>query len=294
MGGDANGLADFLRRAGRATRLDRDREVALARRIERGDGAAREAMIESNLLLVVSIAKRYVGSGVPLADLIQEGTIGLIRAVEKFDHRRGNRFSTYATFWIRHHVALAAADQGRIVRLPARAHARLLRLQRLELELRGRLGRAPTDEDLAVELDVPRGEVEHLRRIGAPVVSIDEPLGADGVPLRELLPDATSDLLDAVDVDGRYVRELLDELSPRQRVVIVRRFGLGGHDVATQAEIGRMLGVTRSRVQRIESDALKRLHGHVRSEPAPTDASATLRVGGLAPWRGKPGQAEAA
>ena len=296
MEGDADGLAHFLRRAGRTERLDRDQEVELARRIERGDRAAKAAMIESNLLLVVSVARRYRHSGVPLADLIQEGTIGLIRAVEKFDHRRGNRFSTYATFWIRHYVARAAAEQSRIVRLPSDANARLLRLQRLEWELRSRLGRAPTDAELAAELDVPRREVEHLRQLGAPVISIDEPVGADGAPMRELLRDAAApDPADAVDMDGRYICELLDTLSPRQREVIVRRFGLDGHNSATQVEIARMLGVTRSRVQRIESEALKRLYGHLRPGHALPAPSRALRFrAGRASWPGEPGRAEAA
>ena len=164
----ADGLGRFLRRAARTPLLTAADERTLARRIERGDARARERMIEANLLLVVSVAKRYRHSSVPLADLVQEGTIGLIRAVEKFDHRRGNRFSTYAVFWIRQYVIRAVAEKSRLVRLPADANARLRRLQRLERELRVQIGRAPTTAELADSLDMTRADVEHLRRVAAP------------------------------------------------------------------------------------------------------------------------------
>ena len=160
----SDGLGQFLRRAARTRLLTAAEERELARRIERGDARARERMIEANLLLVVSVAKRYRHPGIPLADLIQEGTIGLIRAVEKFDHRRGNRFSTYAVFSIRQYVARAVAEKSRLVRLPADANARLRRLQRLERDLRAQIGRAPTSAELA---DVARHDASR-RRASAP------------------------------------------------------------------------------------------------------------------------------
>jgi RNA polymerase primary sigma factor len=274
-----DGLGEFLRRAARTKLLSAAEECALARRIERGDLRARERMIEANLLLVVSVAKRYRNPGIPLADLVQEGTIGLIRAVEKFDHRRGNRFSTYAVYWIRQHVARAAAEKSRLVRLPATANARLMRLQRLERDLRAQSGRAPTSAELAAALDLPTAEVEHLLRVAAPVASLDEPAGESGAPLGAALADGGAhDPLEALGIEAGFVAALLDVLSPRQREVIERRFGLAGHDVASPAEIARMLGVTRSRVHQLESEALHRMHRHLRPRDLPPGASPARRL----------------
>jgi RNA polymerase primary sigma factor len=292
----ADGLGRFLRRAARTRLLSAADERMLARRIERGDARARERMIEANLLLVVSVAKRYRHSGVPLADLVQEGTIGLIRAVEKFDHRRGNRFSTYAVFWIRQYVIRAVAEKSRLVRLPAGANARLRRLQRLERDLRVQIGRAPTTAELADSLDMTRADVEHLRRVAAPVASLDEPIGGDGTPLRELLRDTAEDPTEAVGgVDEHAVRGLLGGLSPRQRQVIVRRFGLAGHDAATPDAIAIALGVTRARVQQLESEALERMHRHLRPRDLAPGASPARRLQALhESRRGGPDRAEAA
>lgn len=272
-------MGDFVRQAARTRLLTATEELELARRIERGDSQARDRMIEANLLLVVSVAKRYRHAGVPLADLIQEGTIGLIRAVDKFDHRRGNRFSTYAVYWIRQFVWRAVAENSRLVRLPADANTRLLRLRRLEGELRAQLGRAPTHAELADSAGMATAEVEHLRQMAAAVVSLDEPAGEDGAPLRDLLPDGGADDPGVnVGVDPRFVGALLDGLSPRQREVIVRRFGLAGHDAATPHAIARELGITRSRVQQVEREALDRMHRHLRPRALPPGATPALRL----------------
>lgn len=274
-----DGLGQLLRRATRIGLLSAAEERELARRIERGDLRARERMIEANLLLVVSVARRYRNLGIPLADLVQEGTIGLIRAVEKFDHRRGNRFSTYAVYWIRQHVVHAVAEKSRLVRLPAAANARLLRLQRLERELRAQLGRAPTSEELAALLDMSRADVEHLLQVAAPVASLDEAVGESGDPLVAVLRDpGAHDPVEALGVDERTVRALLGALSPRQHEVIVRRFGLAGHDVASLGDIARTLGVTRSRVQQLECEALDRMHRHLRPRELPPGTSPARRL----------------
>jgi RNA polymerase primary sigma factor len=276
---DADGLGQFLRRAARTRLLTAAEEQVLARRIERGDTRARERMIEANLLLVVSVAKRYRHPGIPLADLIQEGTIGLIRAVEKFDHRRGNRFSTYAVFLIRQYIAHAVAEKSRLVRLPTGANTRLRRLQRLERDLRAQIGRAPTSAELAASLDMTRADVEHLRQVAAPVASLDEPVAEGGAPLRDTLADADGqDPVDAIGVDGGAVEALLDALSPRQRQVIVRRFGLGGHEAATPDMTALALGLTRARVQQLEIAALDRMHRHLRPRELAPGVSAARRL----------------
>ena len=283
---DPDGLGQFLRRAARMKLLTASEELELARRIERGDLRARERMIEANLRLVVSVAKRYRHPGMPLPDLIQEGTIGLIRAVEKFDHRRGNRFSTYAVFLIRQYVLRAVAEKSRLVRLPASANARLLRLRRVERELRAQIGRAPTSEELAASADMTRVEVQHLLQVAAPVASLDEPVGEDGAPLRDVLPDAAADdPVERVGADGHSVGVLLSALSPRQHEVILRRFGLAGHDAAPPEAIARALGVTRSRVQQLESEALDRMHRQLRPSDLCAGASPTARLQALTQTR---------
>ena len=277
--GDADGLGRFLRRAAQTKLLSAAEEPELARRVERGDLGARDRMIEANLLLVVSIAKQYRHLGMPLADLVQEGTIGLIRAVEKFDYRRGNRFSTYAVFRIREHVARAVAEKSRLVRLPAKANARLLDLRRVEGELRTLTGRAPTSEELAISLDMPRAKVEQLMQVAAPMASLDEPFADDGAPLRDMLPDASAaDAFEGPDVDPSSVAALLDELSPRQREVIERRFGLAGHDAASHEAVAAALGITRSRVRQLESDALRRMHRRLCPSDLAAGTTPTLRL----------------
>ncbi len=291
-----DGLGQFLRRAARVRLLSAEEERRLAHRIERGDLRARERMIEANLLLVVSVAKRYRSAGIPLADLVQEGTIGLIRAVEKFDHRRGNRFSTYAVYWIRQYVVGAVTEKSRLVRLPAAAGARLRRVQRLERELRAQLGRAATSAELAALLGMTSADVEHLLQVAAPVASLDEAVGEDGDPLGAALRDAGAhDPVEALREDGSAVPALLGALSPRQHEVIVRRFGLAGHDAASPRDIAQALGLTRSRVQQIESEALDRMHRQLRPRDLPPGASPARRLQAIEDGRrGDAGWARAA
>jgi RNA polymerase primary sigma factor len=269
MSAGPDGFGLFLRRAAQTKLLSAAEEAELGRRVEQGDPRARERMIESNLRLVVSVVKAYGHLGVPLADLVQEGTIGLIRAVDKFDPRRGNRFSTYAVFWIRRYAARAVAEQSRLVRLPGDANARLLRIWRAQRELTAELGRAATTQELAVVVGLARSEVERLLQAAAPVTSLDEPVGEDGAALRDLLPDAAAnDPAESLGLDGRAVAALLEGLSPRQREVIVRRFGLAGRAAESPEAIARALGVSRSRVHRLEREGLARVHRDLRL-PAP-------------------------
>ena len=254
----------FLNEAGRYPLLTAAQEVELAKRIERGDKAAKDTMINSNLRLVVSIAKRYQGHGLTLNDLIQEGIIGLIRAVEKFDWRRGYKFSTYATWWIRQAVQRGVANKSRTIRIPVHIVEREQKIARAERELLGELERQPTVEELAKRTKLPLKQVIEVKEAARSVASTDQPLGSDG--------DATIGDLVAADADPSTeeaaaaalrtdaVQRALAELSDRERAVIELRFGLGGSGEPTSLEqIGKTLGITRERVRQIEAEALRRL-----------------------------------
>jgi RNA polymerase primary sigma factor len=254
----------FLNEAGRYPLLTAAQEVELAKRIERGDKAAKDTMINSNLRLVVSIAKKYQGHGLSLLDLIQEGIIGLIRAVEKFDWRRGYKFSTYATWWIRQAVQRGVANKSRTIRIPVHIVEREQKIARAERELLGELERQPTVEELAKRTKLPLKQVIEVKEAARSVASTDQPLGSDG--------DATIGDLVAADADPSTeeaaaaalrtdaVQRALAELSDRERAVIELRFGLGGSGEPTSLEqIGKTLGITRERVRQIEAEALRRL-----------------------------------
>jgi RNA polymerase primary sigma factor len=252
----------FLNEAGRYPLLTAAEEVELAKRIERGDRAAKERMITCNLRLVVSIARRYQTQGITLGDLIQEGVIGLIRATEKFDWRKGFKFSTYATWWIRQAVQRGVANKARTIRIPVHVVEREQKVTRTERELSAKLGRAPSDEEIAAAAKLPLTQVREVREAARAVASTDAPIGADGdTSFGDLFAaggPTTEDEVDAT-IRGDAVRRAVAKLPDRQRDVISLRFGLVGDGPNSLEQIGKQLGITRERVRQIEADALRRL-----------------------------------
>ena len=252
----------FLRDAGRHPLLTAAQEVELAKRIERGDMEAKTRMIQSNLRLVVSIAKNYRNQGLPFLDLIQEGTLGLIRAVEKFDWRRGYKFSTYATWWIRQAVARALADKARTIRMPVHIVERMQKLNRAERTLWTQLGREPTLEEVAEEANLPIAQAHEVKAAARASTSLDQPVGetedavfGDFVAGDGPLPDEEVE----VSLRCQALAEALGALAERERKVLILRYGLVDEEPKTLEEIGRRLGLTRERVRQIENEALKRL-----------------------------------
>jgi RNA polymerase primary sigma factor len=233
--------------------------VALQAIVDRGE-RARRTMIESNLRLVVSIARRYVATGLPLADLVQEGNLGLLHAVEKFDWRKGCKFSTYATWWIRQAIARGAADRGaRAIRLPVHVDEQVGRLRRTQTRLHELLGREPTDEELADELDMPLEKVHRLLDTAQAITSLDTPIGDDGAALQDFVEDDSAIGPDelAVEVLGREALEqVLAALPARERQVLILRFGLDSGTPRTLEEVGAVIGCSRERARQIERDAL--------------------------------------
>ena len=259
-----DGLALYLRRIARTPLLTAVQEQALARRVERGDLAAKDHMIEANLRLVVHIAKRFQrdDSGLTMQDLIQEGTIGLVRAVEKFDYRRGFRFSTYATLWIRQSVGRALADKGRIVRLPIPVADKVRKLEIAEGRLTGALGGTPSDDELAAALEWEVEEVERLRGAGRRPASLDAPVGDDSeTELADLLaaPILSPEEEAVAGAERAGVAAALGQLPYTERRVLELRFGLGGETPHTPTETARALGVKPHQVRQVEDRALRTL-----------------------------------
>jgi RNA polymerase primary sigma factor len=253
----------YLRSIGKVELLTAAQEVDLAKRIERGDMLAKRQMVEANLRLVVSIAKGYLGRGLSFLDLIQEGSLGLIRAVEKFDYRRGYKFSTYATWWIRQAVTRAIADKARTIRIPVHMVEKLNRIAYVERQLVQLLGREPEPEEIAAELRWTVTDVKEILRVAQLPVSLEKPVGdEDESELGDFVADdAVSEPFEEASehLQREGVRKALDALPERERQVIELRYGLTGLEPLTLEEVGRTFGVTRERIRQIENNTLKKL-----------------------------------
>jgi RNA polymerase primary sigma factor len=262
--GAGDSLDLFLRRARAHPLLTAAEEIELAKRIERGDLEAKDRMINSNLRLVVSQARRYQGHGLPMEDLVQEGMLGLIRAVEKFDWRRGFKFSTYGTLWIRQAIQRGLQNHGRTIRVPVHVAQRQVKVRKVESDLNTRLGREPTDDEIAAVAEIPVEEVAELRELSRGLASLDQPIGEDGeTAFGDLLPSDTPEpdqqVADA-DRDNR-VNEVVDQLPEPERNVIRLRFGLAGQEPLTIKQTGTELGISLARARELEEQGLRRLAG---------------------------------
>jgi RNA polymerase primary sigma factor len=266
----ADSLQLFLTEIGKVDLLTAAQEVELAKRIERGDQRAKQEMVEANLRLVVSIAKRYRNRGLPFLDLIQEGTIGLMRAAEKFDHRRGFKFSTYATWWIRQAVARALADKARTIRIPVNVVEKLNKIARSERKLRSELCREPSPIEISSDVDLPLHEVERILRSSQTPVSLEQPAGAEGdAEFGHFLTDDNTPLPDEVAqvaMRKETLTEILHTLPQRRRRVLELRYGLDGEEPRSLEEVGRAFNVSRERIRQIECQSLDQLRALVDSQ----------------------------
>ena len=260
----------YLREIGKVPLLDAAEEVALAKRVEAGDETAKKKIVDANLRLVVSIAKKYIGRGMLFLDLIQEGNLGLIRAVEKFDYRKGFKFSTYATWWIRQAITRAIADQARTIRVPVHMVETINKMVRISRQLVQRLGREPTDEEIAGEMEIEPSKVEEIRRIAQLPVSLETPIGEEeDSQLGDFIEDRdlpSPEEAAAGHLLHEQIEEMLDALSEREREVLHFRFGLEDGRSYTLEEVGKRFGVTRERIRQIEAKALRKLRHPSRSK----------------------------
>jgi RNA polymerase primary sigma factor len=274
--GTTDGLQLFLKGIGKVRLLTAQEEVELSKRIERGSFEAKQRMVESNLRLVVSIAKHYRNQGLPFLDLIQEGTLGLVRATEKYDYRRGFKFSTYATWWIRQAIARSLADKARTIRIPVHIVEKLNRIGRAERKLMTGLGREPTVEEIAEVTGIEPDEVESIRRSAQAPISLEKPIGdEEQSEFGQLIADEQAEspyerAVEALTKDA--LREALGNLSYRERRVIELRYGLGDQHPRTLDEVGRAFNVTRERIRQIEHKSLKKLQGLQESQRLRDDA----------------------
>ncbi len=256
-------VRQYLREIGKVPLLKAEEEIELAKRFEKGDKVSKDKLIRSNLRLVVSIAKKYIGRGLSLLDLIQEGNQGLIRAVEKYDWRKGFKFSTYATWWIRQAITRAIADQARTIRIPVHMVETINKLYRISRRLMQELGREPKPEEIAEELDLDPDRVREIFKIAQEVTSLESPVGEDQESfLGDFIPDESQ--LSPVDAASKqllkdHLNEVLSTLSEREANVIKLRFGLDGNRQMTLEEVGKVFGVTRERIRQIEAKALRKL-----------------------------------
>ncbi|NLK20171.1 MAG: RNA polymerase sigma factor RpoD [Synergistaceae bacterium] len=260
----------YLREIGKVPLLDAAEEVELAKRVEAGDETAKRKIVDANLRLVVSIAKKYIGRGMLFLDLIQEGNLGLIRAVEKFDYRKGFKFSTYATWWIRQAITRAIADQARTIRVPVHMVETINKMVRISRQLVQRLGREPTDAEIAAEMEIEPSKVEDIRRIAQLPVSLETPIGEEeDSQLGDFIEDRdlpSPEEAAAGHLLREQIEEMLDELSEREREVLQYRFGLEDGRSYTLEEVGKCFGVTRERIRQIEAKALRRLRHPSKSK----------------------------
>ncbi|MBM4435681.1 MAG: sigma-70 family RNA polymerase sigma factor [Actinobacteria bacterium] len=256
-------VRSYLNEIGRIALLTAKEEVDLAQRIEQGDENARHHLVTANLRLVVSVSKKYTGHGIPLLDLIQEGNAGLMRAAEKFDWRRGYKFSTYATWWIRQAVTRAIAEQSRTIRLPVHVHEKLTKSYRVQRDLQLRMGREPSDGEIAIELEMTEDQIAELKQAARLPVSLETPIGEDGdTEIGHLIPDD-----DAVEPMEAATRQMLTEnlenvlqmLDPREQKILRLRYGLDDDTPRTLDQVGQEFGLTRERIRQIESQALRKL-----------------------------------
>jgi RNA polymerase primary sigma factor len=256
-------VRQYLREIGKVALLDAEEEVELAKRYEKGDKSAKDRLTETNLRLVVSIAKKYIGRGLSLLDLIQEGNQGLIRAVEKYDWRKGFKFSTYATWWIRQAITRAIADQARTIRIPVHMVETINKLYRISRRLMQELGREPSPEEIAEEAELEPDRVREIFKIAQEVTSLEAPVGEDQESfLGDFIPDESQ--LSPVDQASKqllkdHLDEVLATLSDREAKVLKLRFGLEGNKQMTLEEVGKVFGVTRERIRQIEAKALRKL-----------------------------------
>src|SRR3989338_3724185 len=263
----ADSIQMYLREIGKVSLLTPDEEVSLAKRKERGDVDAKRRLIEANLRLVVSIAKKFTGKSLSLLDLIQEGNIGMFRAVEKFDYRKGYKFSTYATWWIRQAITRALADQSRTIRIPVHMVETINRFQQVERQLIQDLGREPLPEEIAAEMGEPVEKIHHIIKISQETVSLETSVGEDeeDSTLGDFIEDVktmTPDRKAALELLKDYIKQIIEELTPREQKILEMRFGLTDGVSHTLEEVGQEFGVTRERIRQIEAKSLQKIEEH--------------------------------
>jgi RNA polymerase primary sigma factor len=273
----------YLSEIGRVPLIDAKKEIELARRIRKGDASAKQQLAEANLRLVVSIAKKYIGRGLSFLDLIQEGNIGLFRAVEKFDPERGFKFSTYATWWIRQAITRAIADQARTIRIPVHMVETINKLTHTQRRLVQELGREPTVEELAVEMEMDVKKVRHIQKISQDIISLESPVGSEeDSKLGDFIED--EEAINPFEATNRQLKKenvhaMLDFLTPRERKIIEMRFGLSDGIGHTLEEVGQEFGVTRERIRQIEAKVLQKMRDHPRSMTIREQGGTPKRIG---------------